>query len=358
MRILYLTNFHNPYRDEFFEQLGRKCDLTVLFEKRSDETRDASWFKGAKATSFRELFLPESERGFASPTMARVIEEGWTFVIVGCFNSPQQMVAIGRMRKQRIPYIVNSDGWIFDTGSIVKRVVRRHVLRGADAYLCAGESCVPSLRQEIGPRATIFPYPLSSLTNEDVTRLQQVHRKRDSRIVLVVGQYENYKGLDVALDALKTIHSDIKIKFIGMGRKTDSFHKLVAKYGLEDVELVPFLSPTDLYREYQTAGLMILPSRQECWGLVAIEAAACGCPIVSTWGSGAAIDLLFRDYPQQLADPGDSSSLAAVIKEYFNSSSAYKQRYSQYLSNAAGKYTIENSVSATLKCFKEVWNRR
>lgn len=37
-KVLIITNIPSPYRVEFFNQLGKKCDLTVLFEKRqSDE---------------------------------------------------------------------------------------------------------------------------------------------------------------------------------------------------------------------------------------------------------------------------------------------------------------------------------
>lgn len=57
MKILYLTNIHNPYRDEFFESLGQQVDLTVLFEKHSTNERDDSWFRGAKALSYRECYL-------------------------------------------------------------------------------------------------------------------------------------------------------------------------------------------------------------------------------------------------------------------------------------------------------------
>lgn len=73
MRVLYLTNYHNPYRDEFFEQLGRKCDLTVLFEQRFDATRDASWFGRTGVLSYEEAYLPEGERGPVSPTMLKMI---------------------------------------------------------------------------------------------------------------------------------------------------------------------------------------------------------------------------------------------------------------------------------------------
>lgn len=33
MKILWLTNIPSPYRVKFFNELGKKCELTVLFEK-------------------------------------------------------------------------------------------------------------------------------------------------------------------------------------------------------------------------------------------------------------------------------------------------------------------------------------
>lgn len=73
MHILYLTNYHSHYRDEFFEQLGRECDLTVLFEQRSDAARDEGWFEGAEAHSYEEVYLSGDERGPVSPTMLKTM---------------------------------------------------------------------------------------------------------------------------------------------------------------------------------------------------------------------------------------------------------------------------------------------
>lgn len=129
MKILYLTNIHNPYRDEFFEQLGLKCDLTVLFEERSDSARDDSWSDNAHAQNYREFFLPDGERGPISPVMLNVIGGGWSLVVVGCYNSPKQMMAIEHMRRRHMPYVVNLDGPLFSLNSSFKRRVRRHLAR-------------------------------------------------------------------------------------------------------------------------------------------------------------------------------------------------------------------------------------
>lgn len=354
MRVLYLTNMHNPYRDVFFEQLGEKCDLTVLFEQRSDAHRDASWFHDTEASSYKEIYLPENERGPLSQTMMKTIREGWSLIVVGCYNSPRQVAAISRMRREHLPYVVNSDGMIFDSGNLLKRTARRHVLRGANGYLIAGETCVASLRKEVGQDALVASYPFSSLTRNRISELVAVDTERDAKRILIVGQYEDYKGLDVALDAAAKLPGDLHWVLVGAGRKARDLGTLVSEKGLSNVEIVPFLKPNELVKEYQRAGLFVLPSRQECWGLVINEAAACGCPIVSTWGSGAAQELISCEYPQFLAEPGSAGSLVAVISSFLKLPIAEKESYSGFLRQRSKKYTIESMVDAHMALIEKV----
>lgn len=351
MRVLYLTNYHNPYRDEFFERLGRECDLTVLFEQRSDAARDESWFEGAAARSYEEVYLPEDERGPVSPTMLKVVGEGWSLVVVGCYNSPRQMAAISRMRRRRIPYVVNSDGPLFESRGI-KGLVRRRVLRGADAYLVAGEKSVPSIRREVGRGALVAPYPFSSLTEARVAELASMQEEREEGRVLLVGQFLPYKGIDVALDALAGLSRDLRIRLVGTGKRSSEAEEYVASKGMHNVEVIPFLQPDGLVEEYLRADLFVLPSRQECWGLVVNEAAACGCPIVSTWGSGAAVEFLSRDYPQFLAEPNSAESLALSIKCALNAATVTREEYSLFLKQTAARYTVEIMVSSHTALFE------
>lgn len=305
MRILYLTNYHNPYRDEFFEQLGRRCDLTVLFEQRGDAARDASWFEGVEARSYQEVYLPKGECGPVSPTMLKTVERGWSLVVVDCYNITRQMATIVRMRRRRAPYVVNSGGMVFETDGTLKRAARGHVLRGDDAYLCAGEACVRSLRRIVGRGALVAPYPFSSLTEVCARELARADAVRDPRLALVAGQYEDYKGLDVMLDAIPTLSDGLRFHFVGMGKKADEFRALVAN-----------------------------------------EAAACGCPVVSTWGSGAAVEFISRDYLQFLVEPGSAASLALTAGEFTSRPEGEKREYSAFLRRKAAEYTIEATMDA------------
>lgn len=273
-------------------------------------------------------------------------------MVVGCYNSPRQMAAISRMRKRRIPYAVNSDGPLFDSRGI-KGLVRRRVLLGADAYLVAGEKSVPSIRREVGRSALVAPYPFSSLTEARAAELASMQADREKGRVLLIGQFLPCKGIDVALDALAGLSSDLRIHLAGTGNRSGEAEDYVASKGMRNVEVAPFLQPEDLVEEYLRAELFVLPSRQECWGLVVNEAAACGCPIVSTWGSGAAVEFLSRDYPQFLAEPGSVESLALSIAGALSTSHNEREGYSLFLRTKAASYTIEKTVVSHLSLLEK-----
>lgn len=145
--------------------------FTMLFEERGASTRDASWFEGVCAKNYSEVFLPDGDNPIVSRSMLDQIAQGWSLVLVGCYNSLRQMTAIEYMKRRKIPYVINSDGLVFNNGNAVKRAIRRHVLVGADSYLIAGETCVPSLARLAGPASKIVPYPLTSLTSRRVNEL-------------------------------------------------------------------------------------------------------------------------------------------------------------------------------------------
>lgn len=50
-------------------------------------------------------------------------------MVVGCYNSPKQMMAIEHMRSRHLPSVVNLDGPLFSSNSSFKRRGRHHLVR-------------------------------------------------------------------------------------------------------------------------------------------------------------------------------------------------------------------------------------
>lgn len=108
--------------------------------------------------------------------------------------------------------------------------------------------------------------------------------------VLFVGRIQPLKGVAVAVEALGRMrHTDAQLVIVGGPsglegqRELSLVKKAIAKYRLQD--RVRFVEPQPhhmLSSWYRAADVCIVPSRSESFGLVALEAAACGTPVVAS----------------------------------------------------------------------------
>lgn len=338
-RVLYITNIEVPYRTIFFNLLAKECDLTVLFERRCSSNRNNKWAVSSEKlfdVAYLDGWNVGNENSFSLEIFGW-LKKKWDFIIVGCCNSKVQLAAMMYMRLKKIPYIVNFDGEQF-INSGIKSKIKRFILRNAKFYLVAGEKSGESIQKGFG-YTNIVPYYFSSLTDEELKNNSKNETERDE-YVLVVGQYFDYKGMDVALECARNT-PNINYKFVGMGVRTEIFIKENGRIP-DNVEIIPFLQKEQLQEEFKRCKVFVLPSRQECWGLVINEAASWGTPIVSTLGSGAAVEFLIDSkFSNYLSYPNDIKSLQLCIEKcYF----ADNKEYSLFLKEKSKEYSIEKSV--------------
>lgn len=344
-KVLYVSNIEVPYRSEFFNQLSEKVDLTVLYERKKSSNRDEKWTGSVKA-KYQVLYLNgikiKNEYTIDLKILKYVFSKKYDKVIIGCYNSLSQLLSILLMRMFRKKYILNLDGEYFLDGNDIKQRIKRFLIKGADAYLIAGEKSCENLSKFV-PKNKIYPYYFSSLTQKEIDENSKRMNKNENNKILVIGQYFDYKGLDIALECAK-LNQDYEYIFIGSGNRSDILKEKVTSMSLNNVQIIPFLQKEELYLEYRKCKLVLLPSRQECWGLVINEAASFGCPIVSTYGCGAAIEFLEADF---LAEPNNINDLYIKIKESMNKEKL--EDYKNRLLEKCREYSIEKSVEKTIE---------
>ena len=207
--------------------------------------------------------------------------------------------------------------------------------------MAAGKTTADSIRSVFNNSAVV-PYFFSSLDEKEIAEHARAETNRN-RTVLVVGQYFDYKGLDVAVEVARKC-SSIKYKFVGMGNRTDLFVTQQRINELSNVEVVPFLQKEDLEKEYRSCGMLLQPSRKECWGLVINEAASFGTPIVSTYGSGAAVEFLSDGFEQFLAEPNNPDDLYEKVQMLLTTENC--EKYSAYLKHKSQLYSIDKSIES------------
>lgn len=107
-------------------------------------------------------------------------------------------------------------------------------------------------------------------------------------MILFVGRIQPLKALDVAVAALADLPQDVRLVVVGgpSGRagqaEVEKVVSMADAAGLADrVEFVPPQPHYLLSSYYRAADVVVVPSRSESFGLVALEAAACGTPVVA-----------------------------------------------------------------------------
>ena len=106
------------------------------------------------------------------------------------------------------------------------------------------------------------------------------------QIVLFVGKLTAFKGADTLLRAAKQYERLEKGKIItlivGSGDERKKLEELKDSLGLKGVFFLGHREQEELRRLYSTADVLAVPSRKEPFGLVALEAMACGLPVVAS----------------------------------------------------------------------------
>jgi glycogen synthase len=160
----------------------------------------------------------------------------------------------------------------------------------------------------------IDPADLHPLDENERARLRARFAEPDEKLVLLVGRLVYEKGFQIALEAMPRVIEDVgNVRFLVAGSGTHE-HELRAqakKLGLDSHgSFLGWIGDDVLHSLYRIADLTVVPSIYEPFGLVALEAMACGCPclVADTGGlrevvphEEAGLRFRARD-PESLAD--------------------------------------------------------
>src|SRR5262249_34932708 len=125
----------------------------------------------------------------------------------------------------------------------------------------------------------------------DTARFRNLGQAREAGLLLAVGRVAAVKQLDLAIEALALLrakHLDFRLAIAGEDWGDGArLRQLADRLGVGAyVGLIGRVAEDELVDLYNRAELLVAPSRYEAFGIVALEAAACGCPSVVSANGG------------------------------------------------------------------------
>jgi D-inositol-3-phosphate glycosyltransferase len=135
---------------------------------------------------------------------------------------------------------------------------------------------------------------------DKVKARQQLGFDHNESLMLYVGRFAPSKGADRLLAAMAYLRKLSRMRLLivgGDGHHTpevQNLHKLSRELGIKDkVTFVGRIEQDRLPTYYNAADILVVPSRYESFGLVALESLACGTPVVTT--PVGAVDNILRE---------------------------------------------------------------
>lgn len=142
----------------------------------------------------------------------------------------------------------------------------------------------------------------------------------DKQVVLFVGALDRphyFKGVNILIQAIFKINDsdDFRVLIVGGGDMLDSYKSLADNLGLsKKIIFVGRVDDQELLRYYSLADMLVLPSidRSEAFGIVALEAMACGLPVIASDLAGVR-SVVSKKETGLLVKPGSVQNLADMI---------------------------------------------
>jgi len=156
---------------------------------------------------------------------------------------------------------------------------------------------------------------ISNAVNVDLFSPRERPPNQDP-VILYVGRLGREKRVEVLINAAPRILEQFPqamFQVVGRGVQGRFYEEMVREKGLNgNFRFEHYLSPTDLVDAYRGCDVFVIPSDTETQGLVALEAMACGKPVVGADAAGLK-DVITPEVDGYRFAPGDSGDLSQCV---------------------------------------------
>ena len=179
----------------------------------------------------------------------------------------------------------------------------------------------------------------------------------DTPVVFALGTLKPRKGFQHLMRAMTRVRDaepDARLVIGGQGGMRDELESLAEELGIADrTDLLGYVESETLNDWMNAADLMVLPSYSESFGVVQLEAMACGTPVVATENGGSEEVITSDDYGLLVEGPEAHDELADAVLEALD-----RDWDADAIEAYANEFTWENVCEVIADLYVEVLEER
>ena len=362
LKVLHVGKFYPPHAGGMeshlallCRELRREVDVEVVVSNDGPRTV-AEAVDGVRVTRIGTPLTFASAS--LSPGMARAIRAAAADVVH--FHHPNPTAVLSYFASgHRGPLVVTYHSDIVRQrvlGALADPLLNRFLAR-ARAIVATSPNYLassPVLRRHAA-RCRVIPFGIDAteLDEVDADAVRELRARYGGRVVLGVGRLVYYKGFDYLVRAMASMRG--RLLLAGDGPLRGSLEKLASTLGVAD-RVTLLGSVPDLRPLYHAADVFALPAvaRSEAFGIVQLEAMACGLPVVNTALDSGVPFVSPHGVTGLTVPPADVDALAAALRRLLDDAELRAKLGAAGRERARGELSLDAMVSRTLEMYRDV----
>ena len=357
-KVAIVTNIPAPYRVDLYyymQKMIKNYEIHIFYGGTAD-SQGRSWSIPEKKLinshffEIKEVIKVGSNDNRYIQIWSTIGKELYKLkpIVVICFEyNLSAVLSVLWCKWYRVKFIHLTDGTLYSERNISKgqKLLRKIIISNADAFIASSTKAKEKLLAWKVKEEEIFKAYLTT----NIEKYNNIRGNPIPKRILYVGSLINRKGLDLLIQALTYIHCPFELHIVGDGNEQQKnfLKKLAIKLGvIDNIVWCGFKENEELLKEYSEASVFVLPTREDCFALVLVEALATRIPIVASRYADGAYDTVIHRKNGLIIDPYNKEDFGKGIEEVLTHSSYKKYAEKMDIEKFDFSYISEKYIQA------------
>lgn len=210
-----------------------------------------------------------------------------------------------------------SDIYEFPKLSLLNRLSVKYVLSKAERVCSTSHIMAREIAKYYKGEITVIPFGVDTTL---FRKLEEYTPQPDSFVVGCVKSLSQKYGIDIAIRAFKMVqehcpHKNLKMVIVGEGPDSEKYKELAKSLNIKEIQFMGKVENSLLPPIYNSFSVALALSRSESFGVAALEAMACECPVITSDADG--FTEVIEDGVTGIIVPREDVERAAMAMERF-----------------------------------------